>query len=247
MSNWCKNRLVVTGQSVFVDELQQWVNGHVVPDYRHAIQQSCRMFLAGCAGILKQATVKPGVYVPYPSLLAHPGVSSAQNLAFEQWFWLLKADAPLTAENPRDTAGKALVESGITRFFKLHVVIGGDAAVPGAGIFQVKGLAVENVGFFAVIFFHQRIAVGVLRVTGVEVALATVTRPQLQRLHWHKFPAQNRIDVLIDKAFTAGGIGTGVSPGTRSRMAFVDILGIGLCFIPVTVEAQGQVIGQRAA
>jgi hypothetical protein len=45
MSNWCNNRLVITGQSVFVDELQQWVNGHVVPDYRHAIQQSCRLFL----------------------------------------------------------------------------------------------------------------------------------------------------------------------------------------------------------
>lgn len=26
MSNWCNNRLVITGQSVFVDELQQWVN-----------------------------------------------------------------------------------------------------------------------------------------------------------------------------------------------------------------------------
>ncbi len=101
MSDWCNNRLVITGQSVFVDELQQWVNGHVVPDYRHAIQQSCRLFLAGCAGILKPVTVKPGLYVPYPGLLAHPGVSSAQNLAFEQWFWLLKADAVLTAENIR--------------------------------------------------------------------------------------------------------------------------------------------------
>ncbi|HEI8955461.1 TPA: DUF1281 domain-containing protein [Serratia liquefaciens] len=101
MSNWCHNRLVITGQSVFVDELQQWVNGHVVPDYRHAIQQSCRLFLAGCAGILKPATTKPGVYVPYPGLLTHPGIASPQNLAFEQWFWLLKADAPLTAENIR--------------------------------------------------------------------------------------------------------------------------------------------------
>lgn len=101
MSNWCNNRLVITGQSVFVDELQQWVNGHVVPDYRHAIQQSCRLFLAGCAGILKPATVKTGVYVPYPGLLAHPGGASAQNLAFEQWFGLLKADVPLTGENIR--------------------------------------------------------------------------------------------------------------------------------------------------
>lgn len=48
MSNWCNNRLVIRGQPVFVDELQQWVNGHVVPDYRHAAQQSCRLFLVGC-------------------------------------------------------------------------------------------------------------------------------------------------------------------------------------------------------
>lgn len=37
MSNWCNNCLVITGQSVFVDELQQWVNGHVFLDYRHAV------------------------------------------------------------------------------------------------------------------------------------------------------------------------------------------------------------------
>ncbi len=101
MSNWCNNRLVITGQSVFVDELQQWVNGQVVPDYRHAIQQSCRLFLAGCAGILKPATTKPGVYVPYPALLASPGIASPQNLAFEHWFALLNADVSLTTENVR--------------------------------------------------------------------------------------------------------------------------------------------------
>lgn len=95
MSNWCNNRLVITGQSVFVDELQQWVNGHVVPDYRHAVQQSCRLFLAGGAGILKPATTKTGVYVPYPALLTQPGIASPQNLAFEHWFGMLKADVPL--------------------------------------------------------------------------------------------------------------------------------------------------------
>lgn len=101
MSNWCNNRLIITGQSVFMDELQQWVNGHVVPDYRHAILQSRRLFLAGCAGILRLASVKPETYLPYPDLLAIPGIASAQNLAFEQWYGLLKADAPLTAENIR--------------------------------------------------------------------------------------------------------------------------------------------------
>lgn len=28
MSNWCNNRLVIISQYVFVDELQQWGNGH---------------------------------------------------------------------------------------------------------------------------------------------------------------------------------------------------------------------------
>ncbi len=103
MSNWCNNRLLITGQSVFVDELQQWVNGQVVPDYRHAIQQSCRLFLAGCAGILKPATVKAGIYLPYPALLSEPGIASPQNLAFEHWLGLLKGDVPLTTENIRLT------------------------------------------------------------------------------------------------------------------------------------------------
>lgn len=101
MSNWCNNRLIINGQSVFVDEFQQWVNGRVMPDYRHAIQQSCRLFLAGCAGILKPVTVKAGTYAPYPGLLTHPGSASPENLAFEQWFGLLKADVPLTAEKIR--------------------------------------------------------------------------------------------------------------------------------------------------
>ncbi|MCX8966308.1 DUF1281 domain-containing protein [Erwinia psidii] len=101
MPNWCNNRLIITGQSVFVDELQQWVNGHVIPDYRHAILQSCRLFLAGCAGILRPATVKTSAYLPWPGLLAHPGVASPQNLAFEQWVGLLKADVPLTTDNIR--------------------------------------------------------------------------------------------------------------------------------------------------
>lgn len=44
MSNWCNNRLIITGQSVFVDEVQKWANGHAMPDYRHAILHSCACF-----------------------------------------------------------------------------------------------------------------------------------------------------------------------------------------------------------
>ena len=53
------------------------------------------------SGILKLATTKPGVYVPYPGLLTQPGIASSQNLAFEHWFGMLKADVPLTGENIR--------------------------------------------------------------------------------------------------------------------------------------------------
>ncbi|MCC3705155.1 DUF1281 domain-containing protein [Rouxiella badensis] len=100
MSDWCTNRLVVTGQSAFVDELQLWVIGNIVPRYRHAVLQSRRLFLAGAAGILKP--IKPVVYPPYPGLLANgTGASSPQNQAFENWLGLLQKDVYLTVDNVR--------------------------------------------------------------------------------------------------------------------------------------------------
>lgn len=100
MSDWCTNSLVVTGQSAFVDELQLWVIGNIVPRYRHAALQSRRLFLAGAAGILKP--IKPAVYPPYPNLLAHgTGASSPQNQAFDNWLGLLQKDVYLTVDNIR--------------------------------------------------------------------------------------------------------------------------------------------------
>lgn len=100
MSDWCTNHLVVTGQSAFVDELQLWVTGNIVPRYRHAVLQSRRLFLAGVAGILKP--IKPAFYPPYPGLLGKgTGASSPQNQAFENWLGLLQKDVYLTVENIR--------------------------------------------------------------------------------------------------------------------------------------------------
>ncbi|EEC8124951.1 DUF1281 domain-containing protein, partial [Escherichia coli] len=50
MSEWCKNRFEITGKSVCLDVLTQWIEGRETPRYRHAIQQSIQLFLAGCAG-----------------------------------------------------------------------------------------------------------------------------------------------------------------------------------------------------
>lgn len=49
MSEWCKNRFEITGKSVCLDVLTQWIEGRETPRYRHAIQQSIQLFLAGCA------------------------------------------------------------------------------------------------------------------------------------------------------------------------------------------------------
>ena len=40
MSEWCQNRFEITGKSVCLDVLTQWIEGCETPRYRHAIQQS---------------------------------------------------------------------------------------------------------------------------------------------------------------------------------------------------------------
>lgn len=53
MFSWCQNRLEITGKSVCLDVMQPWIAGTEKPLYRHAIRQAIKLFLAGCAGILK--------------------------------------------------------------------------------------------------------------------------------------------------------------------------------------------------
>ncbi|AHK18360.1 hypothetical protein BF17_02485 [Yersinia similis] len=111
MFEWCKNRLEITGRSVFVDIMQQWVTGEEVPLYRHAIQQSIRLFLAGCAGILKP--VKCMEYPPFPRLVSHgTGSAVASNLAFQHWLDLLLKDAVLDGDTIRQI-DRIYLQSGI--------------------------------------------------------------------------------------------------------------------------------------
>lgn len=97
MSEWCQNRFEITGKSVCIDVLLQWINGAETPRYRHAILQSIQLFLAGNAGILKP--VRTVSYTPFPGLVRHGvGPSTAANLAFEQWLALLQKDVALDTE-----------------------------------------------------------------------------------------------------------------------------------------------------
>ncbi|CGU00667.1 Protein of uncharacterised function (DUF1281) [Salmonella enterica subsp. enterica serovar Typhi] len=47
MSEWCHNRLEITGKSVCIDVMLQRINGTDVPRHRHDVQQSIQLFLAG--------------------------------------------------------------------------------------------------------------------------------------------------------------------------------------------------------
>lgn len=97
MSEWCQNRFEITGKSVCLDVLTQWIEGCETPLYRHAIQQSIQLFLAGCAGLVKPTRTTQ--YPPYPALVRHgTGMSSPANQAFEQWLGLLVKDAVLDEE-----------------------------------------------------------------------------------------------------------------------------------------------------
>ncbi len=100
MFEWCKNRLEITGRSVFIDVMLQWVTGDEVPLYRYAVQQSIQLFLAGSAGVLKP--VKSVEYPPYPGLVSHgTGPAIASNLAFQHWLELLQKDAVLNPDTVR--------------------------------------------------------------------------------------------------------------------------------------------------
>ncbi|WP_075339278.1 DUF1281 domain-containing protein [Yersinia enterocolitica] len=111
MFEWCKNRLEVTGRSVFVDIMQQWATGEEAPLYRHAIQQSIRLFLAGCAGLLKPT--KSMEYSPFPGLVSHGlGSAVASNLAFQHWLDLLLKDAVLDGDTIRQV-DRIYLQSGI--------------------------------------------------------------------------------------------------------------------------------------
>lgn len=83
MSEWCENRLEFTGKSVNFDVLSLWIEGCEPPRWCHAVQQSIRMFLAGCAGILRPT--KTQNYAPYPMLITMGnGAATPQNLVLEQ-------------------------------------------------------------------------------------------------------------------------------------------------------------------
>ncbi|WGC20732.1 DUF1281 domain-containing protein [Enterobacter ludwigii] len=97
MFSWCNNRLEITAKSVCIDVMQDWIAGTETPRYRHTIRQAIKLFLAGCAGVLKPT--KATEYDAYP-LLTASGVGSPvpSNVAFQHFLELLERDAWLDSQ-----------------------------------------------------------------------------------------------------------------------------------------------------
>lgn len=82
--------------------------------------------------------------------------------------------------------------------FVLHPVTGGYAIIPAAVPGQRVVLPIEAVRLFSVIIFHQLVRIGVLSITGIEIALATVSGLQLQRLKRSKIPTNYAVDIFVN-------------------------------------------------
>ena len=121
-----------------------------------------------------------------------------------------------SVEDTFGTAGQPFVQAGIAGALELNVVIGADAIVPGTAVVKAEGLAIDTVGFFAVVALYKRIGVGVLSVTGVQVALTAIGILKLQRLQVREVPVQQGVDIFIYHSFATGrgAIGIGCVRGT---------------------------------
>ncbi len=153
----------------------------------------------------------------------------------------------ITVKDPLGAPGQAFAFARVAGALVLRPVAGGHPVVPGAVPGDRVGVAIQTVGLFTVVLFHQVVGVGVLSVAGVEVALAAVAGFKLQRLHRGEFPAHQTIDVFILYPFAPGRQGVGIDPGTFGLMTLVDIPGVGLRFVEVTEQTEAEIAAQRAA
>lgn len=97
MPNWCSNRVEISCSSIHKEAIVNFAKGAIDPYFSKAVLASIKLFLAGCAGILKP--VDPVDYRPYPDLLKHGiGETTERNIAYQEWLELLIANSELTED-----------------------------------------------------------------------------------------------------------------------------------------------------
>jgi hypothetical protein len=97
MPNWCANRVEIHCPPIHTKDIVRFAKGEIDPYLSKTIKASIKLFIAGCAGLLKP--VRPIQYSPFPDLLRH-GVGEVNdcNSAFHDWLHFLQANSDLTKE-----------------------------------------------------------------------------------------------------------------------------------------------------
>lgn len=94
MQSWCSNRLVINAAEEHIVAVKRLLNADLQPTHQEAILKSRKLFVAGCAGLLR--TVEPIEFQIFPQLVrAGIGVKTPQNQAFTDWLVLLKTEPDL--------------------------------------------------------------------------------------------------------------------------------------------------------
>ena len=157
----------------------------------------------------------------------------------------------IAVEQAFRTARQPFTQTGVAGVLVLRPVAGGNAVIPAAVPGHREVLAIDTVGLFAVVLFHQAagavVVVGVLGITGVEVILTAVARLKFQRLHRRKVPAHHAVDVFIFYTLAASRQRVGVGTGTVRLVTLVDVPRVGLGFVQIAEHAEAEVAAQRAA
>ncbi len=147
-------------------------------------------------------------------------------------------------EDTFGAAGQAFVDPAVAGLLVLQV--GQRAAeVPFAAMGDRVGLAVHAVGLVAEHLLHVVVAVGVLRVAGVDVALAAEAGLELEGLLGRQAPAEQPVDVLVAHAFATGGEGAGLLAGAVGFVAGVDVPVVRVGLGDVAVDAVAEVFRER--
>lgn len=97
MPNWCANRLMFSGIKNS-DALKTWITGGELSLHRRARKEGIRLFLAGCAGILRPLTEQH--YAPYPPLVSYGAATDNRPSvqAYSDWLVMFMAGAALDVE-----------------------------------------------------------------------------------------------------------------------------------------------------
>lgn len=100
MPNWCSNSLEITASRENLLSIKCLMEGKFPPLYLKAIKKSIKIFLMGCAGILKP-TYKTEEKI-FPPLTSHgTGKQTFSNIVFNLWRYLFDSNAFLDDETCR--------------------------------------------------------------------------------------------------------------------------------------------------